>query len=91
MIRASRWLLPSLLLFVLVLSAPVFARGSVSLDEAVEQVRDSVGGRVISAETKQRNGQRIYNIRMLTNEGKVKRIRIDSQSGRQLKHRSDQR
>jgi uncharacterized membrane protein YkoI len=45
------------------------------------------GGRVISAETQERDGQRVYNIRLLTKDGKVKRIRIDGDTGRRMQGR----
>ena len=64
-----------------------FARGGgITLDQAVEEAR-SRGGRVISAETQERDGQRVYNIRMLTKDGKVKRIRIDGDSGQRMQGR----
>ena len=65
-----------------------FARDDISLDEAVERARTQLGGRVISAETQDRDGQRIHNIRVLTKDGKLKRIRIDSHSGRRMPGRS---
>ena len=64
-----------------------FARGGISLDEAVERARGREGGRVISAETHERDGQRIHNIRLLTKDGRVKRIRIDGQSGKRMRGR----
>ena len=81
----SRWT-ALILLFVLVLTlGEGFAKGRISRDEAVESVRDRMGGRVISAETQEWDGRQIYNIRLLSKDGRVKRIRIDSQTGRQLK------
>lgn len=86
MMRLSRWLIPSLLL-LLSGAGDAFARGDISLDEAVENARQRVGGRVISAETRESDGQRYHNIRMLTEDGKVKRIRIDSESGKRVNRR----
>ncbi|MEN8177852.1 MAG: PepSY domain-containing protein [Pseudomonadota bacterium] len=77
-----------LLLLLLIITSQAFARGGVSLDEAVERVRDRVGGRVISAETQEWDGQRVHNIRLLTKDGKVKRIRIDGKSGKRMQGRS---
>lgn len=79
--------LPILLMLSLLFAGQVFARGGISLDEAVESVRDRNGGRVISAETQQRDGQQVHNIRLLTKDGKVKRIRIDSSSGQRVQGR----
>lgn len=80
--------LQMLLLLLLIITSQAFARGGVSLDEAVERVRDRVGGRVISAETQEWDGQRVHNIRLLTKDGKVKRIRIDGKSGKRMQGRS---
>ncbi len=77
-----------LLLLSLLFSGLAFARGDISLDEAVERAREREGGRVISAETQEWDGQRIYNIRLLTKDGKVKRIHIDGRSGKRMRGRS---
>jgi uncharacterized membrane protein YkoI len=64
-------------LLSLLLSAPLFARG-LSLDQAVKQARERVGGRVISADTEESDGRRTHNIRILTDQGKLRRLRIDA-------------
>lgn len=89
MMQFFRWTIQFLLL--LLLTGGAHAKDGISLDEAVEHARSSTGGRVISAETKERDGRRVYNIRLLSEGGKVKKIRIDSRSGRQLKGRSKRR
>ncbi len=48
-----------------------------SLDSAVSRIRGSTGGRVLSAETRNENGQNVHYIRVLTSNGKVKRIRVE--------------
>jgi uncharacterized membrane protein YkoI len=68
----------SLLLPALLLAPPLFARDDLSLDQAVEQARKNTGGRVISAETKEKEGHRFHNIRILTNDGKVRRLQYDA-------------
>jgi len=75
----------TILLLGLLLSPPLSARGGLSLDQAVEQARDRTGGRVISAETMEKNGHLIHNIRILTNDGKVRRLRIDAGDDRRDK------
>jgi uncharacterized membrane protein YkoI len=75
-----------LLLSAVVAVSQAFARGGLTLDQAVEDERRK-GGRVISAETQERDGQRVYNIRLLTKDGKVKRIRIDGDSGQRMQGR----
>jgi uncharacterized membrane protein YkoI len=61
----------------LLLICPLYARG-LSLDQAVQQAKERMGGRVISAETQERDGRRTHNIRILTDEGKLRRLRIDA-------------
>ena len=68
MTKLSR-ILASLLLPLLLTATPLFARDGLSLDQAVQQAREKTGGRVISAETNEKNGQRFHNIRILTNDG----------------------
>jgi hypothetical protein len=70
-----------ILLLALGFASPLIARGDLSLDQAVRQARDKTGGRVISAETQQQNGETIHNIRILTNDGKVRRLRYDAGAG----------
>ncbi|MEN8166038.1 MAG: ribosome biogenesis GTPase RsgA [Pseudomonadota bacterium] len=91
MMRKTRWIQHGILLLSLFLMGSAFARGDVSLDEAVESARSRTGGRVISAETQEWDGKQVHHIRLLTKEGKVKRIKIDSKSGRRLKGHPRQR
>ncbi len=58
------------------------ARGrNLSLDEAVNSVRRETRGRVLSAE--QRGSE--YRIRIITDNGKVRRLRIDPETGRRIR------
>jgi len=52
--------------------------GAVTLDEAVAGVRADHGGRVLSAETRNVNGRRVHYIRILTNDGRVRQIRVNA-------------
>ncbi len=56
------------------LSLPVQAT---SLDQAVAQVRQQTGGRVLSAETV----NSVHQIRVLTDSGKVRLIRVPAEGG----------
>ncbi|HEB95476.1 MAG TPA: ribosome biogenesis GTPase RsgA [Sedimenticola thiotaurini] len=58
--------------------------GYQSLDSAVSGVRQRSGGRVLSAETRQEEGRPVHYIRLLTPDGRVRRVRIDARSGRRL-------
>ncbi len=59
------------------------ANAQMSLDQAVQQAKQKTGGRVISAETRDQDGRPVYNIRILTQDGKVRRmqIRADEKGG----------
>ena len=73
------------LLCTLLLIPSLHARGDISLDQAVEQARQRVGGRVISAETRERDGRQVHNVRILTKDGKVRRLQINAEGGRRQK------
>lgn len=79
---------PYLLLSCLLIAEPNLVsaapKGKVTLDDAVESVRDRTRGRVLSAETEQNNGGRVHHIKVLTRDGRVKRFRIDGASGDEL-------
>lgn len=66
------------LLLALAFTPPLLARGGFSLEQAVKQARESTGGRVISAETREEDGHVVHNIRILTRDGKVRRMRYDA-------------
>lgn len=76
-----------LLLALLFATPPLLARDASSLDNAVRQAREKSNGRVISAETREKNGRQYYNIRILTNDGKVRRYRFDAGDDRRNNRR----
>ncbi len=76
-----------ILVFTLAFASPLMAREDMSLDQAVRQARDKSNGRVISAETREKNGQRYHNIRILTDDGRVRRYRYDAGEGRRNNRR----
>ena len=55
--------------------------GGISLDEAVLRARQQYPGKVLSADSAYVNGRKVYNIKILTKDGRVKRTRIDARSG----------
>ena len=57
---------------------------SVDLDSTVERIRKQTGGRVLHAETWGNNGSQEHRVRIITDQGKVRRYRIDPGSGREL-------
>ena len=56
--------------------------GGISLDEAVAQARQRHNGKVLSAETTRVDGRKVHRIRILTQDGRVKRITIDAGTGK---------
>lgn len=66
----------------LLMTSPLFARGDLSLEQAVKKARENTGGRVISAETREQDGRQFHNIRILTNDGKVRRLRYKADEDR---------
>jgi uncharacterized membrane protein YkoI len=51
-------------------------RGCVSLNEAVEQVRRQYNGRIVSAKTVVNGNREVHEIKVLTDDGKVKTVRV---------------
>jgi uncharacterized membrane protein YkoI len=73
-----------LMLLIGLLSASTAASADrrTSLDQAVSEARDRYPGRVLSATTDRRGGRESHRIRILTDDGKVKRLNMDAESGR---------
>jgi uncharacterized membrane protein YkoI len=84
--RLSRFAVSILTALIVLFADSLSAREGISLDEAVQDARRR-GGRVISAETQERDGKRVHHIRLLTQDGKVQRLRIDGDSGQRMKGR----
>lgn len=59
-------------------------RGGMTLDRAVNRVREGLGGRVLSAKTYREDHGEIHQIRIINDQGRVRRIRVDAQTGRLL-------
>ena len=55
-----------------------------TLSQAVEQVRRQYRGRIVSAETQVRGNREVHVIKVLTDDGKVKTVRV---TGRTLQGR----
>ncbi len=72
------------LLLALSLIAPLAGAGqpAVSLNEAVEMVRERSGGRVLAAETVRQGDRQVHRIRVLVREGQVRVYRVDAETGR---------
>ena len=48
----------------------------ISADEAAARVQRQYGGRILAVDTRQRNGQVIYRIKVLTRKGVVRVVRV---------------
>ena len=58
-----------------------------TLENAVTHARKQYNGRVISADTDRQDGRRTHNIRILTDDGRVRRLRYDQQTGEYIQPR----
>ena len=56
-------------------------RGRLSLAQATAMAQGRYQGRVVRAETVQQGGRVIYEIRILGNDGRVRTVRIDAETG----------
>ena len=74
----TSFLLTSLVLGV---STQAWADRRTSLEDAVSEARGRHPGRVLSAETRNRGGRESHRIRILTRDGRVKRLNMDAESG----------
>jgi uncharacterized membrane protein YkoI len=83
----------ALLLTALVLGTATHAAADrrTSLEEAVSEARGRYPGRVLSAETDRRGDRESHRIRILTRDGRVKRLNMDAESGRFQKKRKRRR
>ena len=53
-----------------------FQGGGMTLSQAVEQVRRQYGGQIVSAETRVSGNRETHIIKVLTQDGKVKTVRV---------------
>lgn len=90
MFRRTHLAIAAILTGLLLTSSGSYAQRSAerggyqSLDSAVSRARQRSNGRVLSAETREVDGRPVHYIRLLTPDGRVKRVRIDARSGRRL-------
>ena len=52
-----------------------------SLDDAITLVKEKIGGRVLRAEILHRDNLTVYQIRIITDDGRVRTINVDAQNG----------
>ena len=78
-------LLQKMCITLLVLSLPVSAY-AVELDEAAKQAARQNNAKVLSARTIKQNNGRTHEIKLLTNKGVVKTVRVPDNSKKKKKH-----
>jgi uncharacterized membrane protein YkoI len=62
-------------------AAFIAQRGSLSLSQATAIAQSRFQGRVVRAETVQQGNRIVYEIRILGNDGRVRTVRIDAETG----------
>ena len=77
----------SILCLVLMQTAMAAPERRATLDDAISEAREDVPGRVLSAETVRENGQEVHRLRILSEDGHVRRFNMDAQTGRRMKGR----
>ncbi|NIA01447.1 MAG: hypothetical protein GWP13_01560 [Planctomycetia bacterium] len=65
------------------LAHPAYSeKQGISLDEAIARARRQSDGKILSAETVRDGGHNVHRIKILTRDGRVKRMQYDAASGR---------
>lgn len=62
-------------------TAFIAQRGSLSLSQATAIAQSRFQGRIVRAETTQQGNRIVYEIRILGNDGRVRTVRIDAETG----------
>ena len=60
---------------------PPPAAANISMDEAIAMVERRYQARVVRAESDERNGRRVYVLRLLSDDGRVWTVRVDAATG----------
>jgi hypothetical protein len=88
----NRFVASTLILFAALAAAPVLAdpdngerEDKSSLTDSVRRVERQTGGSVLSAEPTQRDGRQVDRVKVLTNDGRVRVVQVDSQQNRPKK------
>lgn len=83
--RGERRFAFALAIFWAIVVPPAEAQGDreprYTLDEAVVIVKESVGGEVLRAVAREKDGRTIYEIRVLTADGLVRNLIFDAENG----------
>lgn len=77
----SRRLTLSMVAGGILAASGVQVHAQVSVDQAVAKVQREVGGRVLSADSENRDGRIRYRVKLLLPDGRVKIVYVDAASG----------
>ena len=77
----------SILCLALIQTAMAAPELRATLNDAISEAREDVPGRVLSAETVRENGQEVHRLRILSEDGRVRRYNMDAETGRRMKGR----
>ncbi len=80
--RLPRCFFVLFLLLAWLFTAPLIAGERRSLEQVVAQVKKQTGGRILSAETHKNHGQRMYRIKVLLPDGRIRVVRVKAEQGR---------
>lgn len=74
--RVMRPIAVVLLALALIAPLPAAAQRAVDLRDAVERVQRQTGGRILAAETVRIGRQKVYRIKVLTRDGRVRVVQV---------------
>jgi uncharacterized membrane protein YkoI len=73
-----------LTLLVIVMTTTVNA-SPLTKESAAEQVQSESGGKILSVDDKQEDGQQIFRVKVLHDDGKIKIYQLDAATGKEIK------
>lgn len=76
----DRSTLRTLMLAVLLAAAPL--AHAIDRDQAAAQVQQQTGGRVLSVDSAERDGRKVFRVRVLTRSGEVRIVIVDARTGK---------
>lgn len=79
--RARRRFALSVVFGGILAASGVQVYAQISVDQAVAKVQREVGGRVLSADSENRDGRVRYRVKLLLPDGRVKIVYVDAVSG----------
>jgi len=65
------------------MATPLYA-DALTKESAAQQVQNASGGKVLSVDEKQQNGQKRFRVKVLHDDGKVKIYQLDAATGKEI-------